>query len=435
MLEDDNSIGFLENSGNLGNNDLIIDDLNDDLSENEAEEEEEEEGEEEENEENEDGEDEEDDDDEDEMLPEQILAQSNVEEDLFSLMRTDEDDSLDDNEDLESIHLNNIDLEIIRNDNINEENNENENGNNFNTESFINRLEVALGMNRQNNNQEEANDDNLVINNNSQNQNYNEENILFYNPFIDSSSNINKSHIKTEINIFYEEFITFPFLILRNKAKNNLIYFDRPNMSIDIFSNLDKSIVSKTSSLFLYYYLFPFDLNFERYFHFGLIGTKENTVNAYYEEINKIVNDFLSMYSIKDISVFENSIKAIKKNLVEDESIPKIKEIIENKKENNKNIEEKNKKLNIFENNNAEDLKDEKDLLNIMPEEIRDSISKQILNDNKGNNKIENNDNKDKKVEDTKDKKNNQIKDEDDKMKENENKNGEAKEREREGKR
>ena len=89
----------------------IIDDLNDDLSENEAEEEEEEEGEEEENEENEDGEDEEDDDDEDEMLPEQILAQSNVEEDLFSLMRTDEDDSLDDNEDLESIHLNNIDLE------------------------------------------------------------------------------------------------------------------------------------------------------------------------------------------------------------------------------------------------------------------------------------------------------------------------------------
>ena len=53
----------------------------------------------------------------------------------------------------------------------------------------------------------------------------------------------------------------------------------------------------------------------------------ENTVNAYYEEINKIVNDFLSMNSIKDISAFENSIKAIKKNLVEDETIPKIKEI------------------------------------------------------------------------------------------------------------
>ena len=428
LLEDENSIGFLENSGNLGNNDLIIDDLNDDLSENEVEEEEEEEGEEEENEENEDGEDEEDDDDEDEMLPEQILAQSNVEEDLFSLMRTDEDDSLEDNEDLESIHLNNIDLEIIRNnDNINEENNENENGNNFNTESFINRLEVALGMNRQNNNQEEANDDNLV-NNNSQNQNYNEENILFYNPFIDSSSNINKSHIKTEINIFYEEFITFPFLILRNKAKNNLIYFDRPNMSIDIFSNLDKTIVSKTSSLFLYYYLFPFDLNFERYFHFGLIGTKENTVSAYYDEINKIVNDFLSMYSIKDISAFENSIKAIKKNLIEDETIPKIKEINENKKENNKNIDEKNQKLNNNENNNVEDLKDEKDLLNIMPEEIRESISKQMLNDDKGNNKIDNNNSKEKKVEDTKNNKNNQIKDEDDKMKENENTNREVKE-------
>jgi len=207
-----------------------------------------------------------------------------------------------------------------------------------------------------------------------------------------------------------------------------LIYFDRPNMSIDIFSNLDKTIVSKTSSLFLYYYLFPFDLNFERYFHFGLIGAKENTVSAYYDEINKIVNDFLSMYSIKDISAFENSIKAIKKNLIEDETIPKIKEINENKKENNKNIDEKNQKLNNNENNNVEDLKDEKDLLNIMPEEIRESISKQMLNDDKGNNKIDNNNSKEKKVEDTKNNKNNQIKDEDDKMKENENTNREVKE-------
>ena len=424
FLEDDNSIGLFD-SGNLDNNDLVMNDLNYDLSENEAEEEEEEE--EEENEENEDGEDEEEDDDEDEMLPEQILAQSNVEEDLFSLMRTDEDDSLDDNEELESIHLNNIDLEIIRN-NINEDNNENENGNNFNTESFINRLEVALGMNQQNNNQEEANGDNLVINNNVQAQNYNEENILFYNPFIDSSSNINKSHIKTEINIFYEEFITFPFLILRSKAKNNLIYFDRPNMSIDIFSNLDRTIVSKTSSLFLYYYLFPFDLNFERYFHFGLIGTKEATVSAYYDEINKIVNDFLSMYSVKDFSTFENSIKAIKKNLIENGSIIKIKEIIENKKENNKNVEEKNQIVNNNENNNAEDLKDEKELLNIMPEEIRDSISKQIENEDKDNNKVENNENKDKKDQDKKNNNNSQIKDEDAIMKDYQKANGEVKE-------
>ena len=140
--KDEICIGFSENSGSIGsNNDLIMEDLNDELSENEGGEEEEEEAEEnEDNEENEDGE-EEDDDDEDEMMPEQILAQDNIEEDLFSLMRSDEDESFEDNEDmnndLDSFGFNNINLEIIRNGNLNEENNENVNENNFNPESLI----------------------------------------------------------------------------------------------------------------------------------------------------------------------------------------------------------------------------------------------------------------------------------------------------------
>ena len=115
------------------------------------------------------------------------------------------------------------------------------------------------------------------------------------------------------------------------------------------------------AAAFLYYYLFPFDLNFERYFHFGLIGTKENTVNAYYDEINKIVNDFLSMYSIKDISAFENSIKAIKKNLIEDESIPKI-------------IEEKKKEemLKLLEHKKMDHQLSKKDLLHIL---VRNAIT------------------------------------------------------------
>ena len=444
--KDEICIGFSENSGSIGsNNDLIMEDLNDELSENEGGEEEEEEAEEnEDNEENEDGE-EEDDDDEDEMMPEQILAQDNIEEDLFSLMRSDEDESFEDNEDmnndLDSFGFNNINLEIIRNGNLNEENNENVNENNFNPESLINRLEVVLGMNNQNNNniiQEEINNDNIVINNINnhnnninQNQMYNEENILFYNPFIDysSPSNINKSPIKSGINSFYEEFITFPFLVLRSKAKNNLLYFDKPNISIDIFSNLDKTIVIKTSSLFLYFYIFPFDLNFERYFHFSLIGTKEKTVNAYYEELNKIVNDFNSMYSMHDLSLIENSIKDIKKNLTEDKNIKKIKEVIEKKKEkkDNKN-EEKDKKSNIIE-KCSKDIKEEKELINEMPEDIRESISKQLQNDeNINDNDIKNDENKkidDKRVDNKIDKdisKNISKKNNDSKSKINENK-------------
>ena len=406
--EDERSIGYSENSQNSINydEDLIIDNLNenDELYGNEEGEGEEEEEEGEEEEENEDGV-EEDDDDDDEMLPEQILAQNNVEEDLFSLMRSDDEDSLEneDNEDIndiESFHINNLDLQIIRNDDINEENNE-DNDNNFNAEALINRLELALGQNNNNQNQNEINND-LIINNN---QNYNEENILFYNPFIDSASNINKTHIKSEVNIFYEEFIIFPFLVLRTKSKNNLIYFDRPHMSIDIFSNLDKSIVMKTSSLFLYYYLFPFDLNFERYFHFVLIGTKEKTVNAYFEELNKIMNEFFSMYSMYDIKQIEDSKNIIKNNLIENEKVIKTKEIIKKKsekkdekknKESKKIDKDKDKKLNK---NNSEDLKEENELLEQMPEELRDSIGNQL----KSLKSIENDKNKDNDKKDIKD--------------------------------
>ena len=379
LKEDEESIGFSENSGNI--EDFSVDNINE---EGEGEEEEEE-GEEEE--ENEDGEEEDDfDDDEDEMMPEQILAQNNVEEDLLSLMRSDENDSLDGEEnedinDIESLHFNNINFHIIRNDDLNEDEN-NEDENNFNPDALINRLELALQMNNnQNNNinefQNDINNDNIVINTNQ----YNEENILFYNPFIDSSSNMNKSHLKSEINLFYEEFIIYPFLILRSKSKNNLIYFDKPNISIDIFSNLDKSIVMKTASVFLYYYLFPFDLDFERYFHFILIGTKEKTVKAYFEELNKILKDFFSMYSVQDYTKINNAKKEIKKNLIESENIIIKKEIINNIQEiqndnNKEKDEEKDKKLNKINDEYV------KDLLNIMPEEIRDSIEKQIEKDN-----------------------------------------------------
>ena len=320
---DENSIGFSENSSQ--NNNEILENVNEEISANEGEEEEEEE---EENEENEDLVDEEYDEDE-EILPEQILAQNNAEEDLFSLMRSEEDDSLENEEnedinDIESFHLNNINFDLINNDELDEENNElNERENNFNPEEFINRLELALGLNpSQNNNNNNQNQNEVNINNNNNNlvinnnQNYNEENILFYNPFIESASSMNKSQAKSEVNIFYEEFIIFPFLVLRTKSKNNLIYFNRPNISIDIFSNLDKSIVIKTSSMFLYNYLFPFDLNYERYFHFILIGAKEKTVKAYFEELNKIMKDFFSMYSMHDLTLIENSIKIIKKKLI-----------------------------------------------------------------------------------------------------------------------
>ena len=72
---------------------------------------------------------------------------------------------------------------------------------------------------------------------------------------------MNDSKSNIEVLNFYEEFIVFPFLVLRTKSKNNLIYFNRPKINVDIFSNIGKEIVIKTKSMFLYYYflflLFP----------------------------------------------------------------------------------------------------------------------------------------------------------------------------------
>jgi hypothetical protein len=142
----------------------------------------------------------------------------------------------------------------------------------------------------------------------------------------------------------------------------------------------------KNSSGFLYYYLFPFDLNYERYFHFVLIGTKKKTVNEYFDEINKIINDFFSMYSEQDYSIISSAIKDIKKTLLENENIIIKKEIINNMKEIKKEeIDNSNKEKKEEQNENKDNNDDLKELLDEMPEEIRDSIEKQIEKDNNKN--------------------------------------------------
>ena len=241
-----------------------------DLGESNEEEDEEEEDEEEEEEEF-------DDEDEEEMNPEGILEENNDQEDLFSLVPSDEDDSGENesNQALENtFDLNNINLRIIQN----SQNDNDEENIKIMPQIYINNLPLLLGNGNQNINQGE----NILINNYETILNYNEKNLLYFNPYSETIPNLNKSQIKSEINSFYEEFIVFPFLVTRTKSRNNLINFYWPKIDVDILSNLEKDMVNKTLNVFIYYYLFQSELNFKRYFNFVLIGLKEKTISAYF---------------------------------------------------------------------------------------------------------------------------------------------------------
>ena len=66
-------------------------------------------------------------------------------------------------------------------------------------------------------------------------------------------------------------------------------------------------MVNKTLNVFIYYYLFQNEMKYDRYFNFALIGLKEKTTTAYFNELDKIVNDFLSIYSVNSLEKVENT--------------------------------------------------------------------------------------------------------------------------------
>ena len=277
---------------------------------------------------------------EEELNPENILEENNVEEeDLFSLMHSEENEEDEDSNEVlnnseNPLDLNNINMRIIQN----------ENDNDLDGNSSINSSGRFI-----------ANENDYYNEDRNLNYNYNEENILFYEPYTEYNL---ESKSKIDFLNFYEEFIVFPFLVLRAKSKNNLIYFSRQKINIDIFSNIGKEIVNKSKSMFLYYYLFPFDLNYNKYFDFCLIGLKDKTIKAYYNEIEKILSEFLSMYSINNVQKIKEICKEISDKLKEDSSIYQIND--KEKKDEIQKPEEKNKNNLDLDNKNDNDDSKEK---------------------------------------------------------------------------
>ena len=259
--------------------------------------------------------------------PENLL--NDVEEDLLNLVDNEEEDEddVDSNELLNNlenpIEANNLNLQIIQNEEENEEEEENNN-------NLING-ERIFGIHNVN-----------VMN---LDDNYNEENILFYEYNTEvMPTNLNKQRLKAEEFQFYEDFIIFPFLLFRTNSKNELIYFNRAKINVDIFCNLDKSIVNKANNMFLYYYIFPFDLQYNKYFNFVFTGFKNKTMTGYFNEINKVLSDFMSMFSKNNEEVTKNLCNDILTKLKEDENI--IKEsykVIEKESKDKDNLKDKDK--------------------------------------------------------------------------------------------
>jgi hypothetical protein len=163
----------------------------------------------------------EDEEEEENEEPENLL--NDVEEDLLNLVDNEEEDEddVDSNELLNNlenpIEANNLNLQIIQNEEENEE--EEENNNNLMNGERIFGIHNVNMMNL---------DDN-----------YNEENILFYEYNTEvMPTNLNKQRLKAEEFQFYEDFIIFPFLLFRTNSKNELIYFNRAKINVDIFCNL-----------------------------------------------------------------------------------------------------------------------------------------------------------------------------------------------------
>ena len=309
---------------------------------------------------------------EDELNQENILEENNVaeEEDLFSLMHSEENEEEDEdsnellNNSENPLDLNNINMRIIQN----------ENDNDLDGNSSLNNSERFI-----------INDNDYY---NEDNNNYNEENVLFFEPYTAFNPD---SKSKMEFLNFYEEFIVFPFLVLRAKSKNNLIYFSRPKINIDIFSNIGKEIVNKSKSMFLYYYLFPFDLNYNKYFDFCLIGLKDKTIKSYNNEIEKILNEFLSMYSINNVQKIKEICAEIANKLKEDCSIIQIKkEETNNNKINDKEKNDEHQKSEEKNKNNLDNKKDKDDFNEKSKNEEEESKSKP---DNNNDNNINTNNN------------------------------------------
>jgi hypothetical protein len=147
-----------------------------------------------------------------------------------------------------------------------------------------------------------------------------------------------------------------------------LILFYKPNIGIKLVNKKNIDIVEKMTNIFLYSYIFPFEISYKRYFNFALIGAKEKTMNYYSKEIDKIKDHYDSICYISDgwdRKEKNNIFKEIKKYLLENGNIIKLevnkeeKQVEDNKDKDKDKVDEKkddknNKMMDIIHRGSSE---------------------------------------------------------------------------------
>ena len=172
-----------------------------------------------------------------------------------------------------------------------------------------------------------------VHNLDDENDNYMDE-IFFYNPNTDKS-------LKNENNAYFEENLTFPFMIFL--LNDELSDFYRPELYVSVIHKLKKNHLYYLNVMFQYKFLCPFDRKMRKNLVFAVNG-KDKTSTNYLKEFQKLETEFNSYYN-------DDLLKPYMSKLDSFENIQKEILTVFNVK-----IEDKSVEIKILDENNSKEL-------------------------------------------------------------------------------
>ena len=174
---------------------------------------------------------------------------------------------------------------------------------------------------------------------------YNNEDMVLFKDEINKNKNKNKL-----FDLYFEECISFMFILLKNSERNDLIHFYKSELKIKFFTKRKNfENCEKISALFIYKYITPID-DLNPYYNFNFLSSSESTIYYYKNFIKKIKNNFFRFFRHSNSDYIHTKIlKEIRNNIIK-ETKAKIPEKKENKINNVKPkeiIKEKKKDKDI----------------------------------------------------------------------------------------
>ena len=154
---------------------------------------------------------------------------------------------------------------------------------NYNNQPSFNNIYNFFNLRRENNYSNQLfNAHNLE----DENDNYMDE-IFFFNPNIDKS-------LKNENNAYFEENLTFPFMIFL--LNEDIGDFYRPDIYISVIHKIKKNHLYYLNVMFQYKFICPFDRKMRKNIVFAVNG-RDKTSNVYLKDFQKLETEFSAFYN------------------------------------------------------------------------------------------------------------------------------------------